>query len=528
MLPVSVRHLARRAREDVGAYNMTHVDALKLIACFSMFGCTLVGCSAGDSPSPSNTKGPQATAAGGGGDISTAGPASTGGTSGSGAAGDGVPLPMPTPDAAPVRGSCGLDMPAFCDDFEVPSPGGRGGDLDEKEWSVARIDNAMNPTQGQLDAWPPTTTSACGKENTGVVPDNDYFFCAGGSTPSMHLNNSYDDHEMFTIQSFRIRRPFDFANRTGVIAFDVGAKSQIPGGHGWWFNVFISQDAGPIPYQEANAEALYVKAGIGFEFEGAFNCESGGGAGVLNAVSNIFLEENYAITHTYGWNDIGPAGKHEPICFKTQEEVMNHLEIHISQTKVQVLASDAGDPQSLRVVAEVDNVNLPLSQGYVSFQHTHYNAHKSGLPVAYTTYHWDNIGFDGPTYPTPRAYDVPDSLTPLPPNGFAGLNVGYQLGKDSMSKAPITLANVDLTGATSAALNLNAGAFMSGDEIGYRFNGGTWRSYPHSFPTSDQGGRVLSIPVDLADLMNGNNTLEMKSKSGFVTGANMDLTVEGP
>jgi hypothetical protein len=47
----------------------------------------------------------------------------------------------------------------------------------------------------------------------------------------MHLNNAYDDQEMFTIQSFRIRRPFDFANRTGVIAFDVGAKSQMPGGH---------------------------------------------------------------------------------------------------------------------------------------------------------------------------------------------------------------------------------------------------------------------------------------------------------
>ena len=27
-----------------------------------------------------------------------------------------------------------------------------------------------------------------------------------------------------------------------------------------------------------------------------------------NALSNIFIEENHAITHTYGWNDIGPGG----------------------------------------------------------------------------------------------------------------------------------------------------------------------------------------------------------------------------
>jgi len=503
---------------------MRHVDTLLLVAGFS-----LLGCSAGDAPNgaPSTSHGATGTSTSGA-SGSTGDPVGSAGASGA----NGMPVaPDPvlvaTPDAAPPRGSCGLDQPAFCDDFEVPSPSGRGGDLDEHDWSVARINNAMNPSQGQLDAWPTTITNACGKETTGVLPDKDFFFCAGGATPSMHLNNSYDDQEMFTIQSFRIRRPFDFANRTGVIAFDVGAKSQMPGGHGWWFNVFVSKDPVPIPYKEANAQALYAKAGIGFEFEGSFNCEAGGGAGVKNALSNVFIEENYAITHTYGWNAIGPAGNSDPVCFKTEEEVMNHVEIHISQTKVQVLVADAGDPKSLRVVGEVNNMSLPLTRGYVNFQHTHYNAHKSGLPVAYTTYHWDNIGFDGPTYTTPRAYDVPDSLTPLPPNGFpGGVNVGYNLTKDGMSKKAVTLENVDLTGAASATLNLNAGAFMKGDEIGYRFNGGTWRSFPHAFPTSDAGGRAISIPVTLSDLQAGTNTLEMKSISGNVTAANIDLTVE--
>ena len=26
-----------------------------------------------------------------------------------------------------------------------------------------------------------------------------------------------------------------------------------------------------------------------------------------------------------------------------------------------------------------------------------------------TTYHWDNVGFDGPVYPMPRAYDFADN-----------------------------------------------------------------------------------------------------------------------
>ena len=75
------------------------------------------------------------------------------------------------PDAAPARGSCGLQQPAFCDDFEVPMPGGRGGDLDEREWSVARIDNDQNPTQGHLNAWPRGISSACGVEKMGILPD---------------------------------------------------------------------------------------------------------------------------------------------------------------------------------------------------------------------------------------------------------------------------------------------------------------------------------------------------------------------
>ena len=77
----------------------------------------------------------------------TGGSAVDGGSSGMpamGAAGtrsSGGEPPMMVPEQAPPRsppGSCGLDQPAFCEDFETPKPGGRSGDLDESRFSFAR------------------------------------------------------------------------------------------------------------------------------------------------------------------------------------------------------------------------------------------------------------------------------------------------------------------------------------------------------------------------------------------------------
>jgi hypothetical protein len=426
---------------------------------------------------------------------------------------------------APASGSCGLDHPAFCDTFDTPSPGGRAGDLDDKEWSAARISTGNNLGQGNLNAWLSTTTSACGVEKTGVLPGDDMFFCAGGMIPSMHFNDSYNDGQGFDMHSYRIRRMFDFTDRTGIIAFDVGGKAQTPGGHGWWFNVFIASDPVPAPYQQGGGMALYTKAGVGIEFLAADSrgpCLSKDPNARSNSVSNIFIEKDYAIVST-------PSPPDSILkCFKTEEEVLNHIEVHISQTKIEVFASDAGDPMSFRSIAVADHLSLPLTRGYVSFQHTHYNAAKSGLLPAYTTYHWDNVGFDGPSYATPRAYEVPDSMTPNP-NGFAGgVNVGYALGKDGIGgKSPsVTLDDVDLTGATGATLTLNAWDFLSNDAIGYRFNSGSWRTFDHPFPNSDASARAVAIPVDLSDLKSGANTLEMNSKSGSVIVADVDLSVQ--
>src|SRR5262245_12418038 len=56
------------------------------------------------------------------------------------------PDPPPPPSRPPVFGDpgCGLGKAAFCDTFDTAKPGGRGGDIDETRWAVARVAQFVN------------------------------------------------------------------------------------------------------------------------------------------------------------------------------------------------------------------------------------------------------------------------------------------------------------------------------------------------------------------------------------------------
>jgi hypothetical protein len=214
--------------------------------------------------------------------------------------------------------------------------------------------------------------------------------------------------------------------------------------------------------------------------------------------------------------------------------VLNHFEIHISQSTIEVLAADAGQPSTLRTVAVANGLSLPLTRGYVSLQHTHYNEAKDGLTglPQYHTYNWDNVGFDGPMYATPRSYEVPDSLN----SNRSGVNIGYILQTSGIATpdskplaAPISLQNVDTTGSTDAFLTFDTATFQPGDTISYQFNSSPMRTYAYSFPSSDHasdGSYPVAIAVQLSDLKQGTNTLQMSSSSGSVGLYNLELTID--
>lgn len=485
--------------------------------------------------------------------------AGSGGTTmaeaGSGGAGSGtVDMRPNVPPPGPP--GCGLMEAAFCDTFDEASPGGRGGDLNDADWSVARI-SGMG-ARGVWIPWDAATTESCGTTKTGVFPPDDITFCAGGGEASMHMNDTQHDGGGFTIHSYRIRKPFDFTGRTGVISFDVDGKARLPGGHGIWFNITIADQPVPAPYQQGGGIALFAKGAVIIEFEAASTsnniCSDGGFTGDLsnysNSVSAVYWEKDYKVTQAaqYLIDRVGTKG-----CFKTADEVMNHIEIHLSKTSVEVFASDAGKPDTLRSITKVtkasDDFEVPFEVGYVNLQHTHYNSAKNGVTPAYATYHWDNIAFDGPSYPTPRAYEVRDSLKSYTLNDKPLMDIGYGMTTAGLKDhdgpvGPITIKGVDMANASSAELNLNMWGFCPGDTLDYRFNGGTWRSYACPFPLACEGcengntpvgecdlsARALNVPIEqMGDLKQGDNTIELRTSNTDetydVVAANIELQV---
>jgi hypothetical protein len=414
-------------------------------------------------------------------------------------------------DGSTVAATCGLAQPAFCETFDAPSPGGRAGDLDDRVWSVARLTSAQNVFQGLAFGWAPADATICGRALTGVVPDQDYVLCGG------QLVEVFDDTGGFAFHAHRIRRPFDFAGRTGTIAFDVDLKTV---GHGWWIELWIVDQPVPAPHSEVPGIAPVPRNGVGLIFDGAAcQAQHDTGPGTLTQLVGVEVLRDYAVAADIGREAI----RGDAPCVATQDGVLNHVEVRISETRVEVHASDAGRPGSFRLLSSVDGLQLPLSRGYVNFEHLQFQAGSwAGSSVA--QYHWDNIGFDGPVLPAPRGYDAPDAGDRTSDNA---LNTGYIVGGPSGTRPAlrVTLPDVDPAGATAASLDFNASAFVAGTTIRYRFNAGAWHDWPHHYAESNGGARAESAPVDPAELHAGANLVELEASQSVVVG-NLGVTVQ--
>jgi hypothetical protein len=413
---------------------------------------------------------------------------------------------------------CGLTAAAFCDNFEKPSPGGRAGDLDETKWSIARVAQYVAPPTF-LDAWPASVFQGCGATTDNVVPDKDHTFCVD-SNGNRILGQTFNDSGQFGYFSMRPRQPFDFAGRSGTIALDVDLRTPTPTGHGYWIEFMVTDQPVPGPYQGSPGTDALPRNGfaIQFDFPGCFNpgFEAPGDQYTETNVINLIVFKNYAVSRTYTGGDLKDLK-----CIKGQDGVMSHVELKVSEDAIEVWSSDAGKPDTFRRIAMREGVALPFTRGYVHIEHVHYNAPKGGL-TAYKTYHFDNIGFDGPVLPTPRSYEVADSLIIGDKNTTS---TGYLPTANGAPKV-FTLENVDLTGASSASLDLNLWGFVPSTNLSFRVNGGATHKIDHPYPDTDQRWRTHSVPVPLSELRQGNNTLEFVTTQTNLVLANIGITVE--
>jgi len=472
-----------------------------------------------------------------GGNTNASGSGPSAGTSTG--SGGGPALPQEIPPRAPP-GSCGMDHPAFCEDFETPDPGGRSGDLDEKRWSFARWGHE---TRMHFVRVPASTDSKavqpavfCGKPFSGLLPGKDIVACDGTGVDgltSRQLNEVYDDQGDFAINSNRIRQLFDFTDRTGTIQFDVDAKvNPCNLGHGWWVELWITADPAPIPYHEAPGVIAYPRNGLAIMFQGLNNCPQGRSA---TEVNGVFVSKDFKILHdSPGWelqHDSDSAR-----CFKTADQKMNRIKVLLNKDQAEIWASDYDDPMNMHRIAIAPNLDLPFTRGYIHLQHSQYNARKDlcqdgGEPTGIQTYRWDNVAFDGPSYVTPRGYGVDDNTEP-DIDGVGGQMYGWRITDKDWLK--LKVKDVDLKDATSATIDYSL-LLPAGRTLQYRVNGGPTHAFAipallGSVDNAREGLRAFSNDIPVSELVAGENTIEFMSSSPQVDKeemvGNVELTVQ--
>jgi hypothetical protein len=366
----------------------------------------------------------------------------------------------------------------------------------------------------------------CGAPFSDILPGQDVRVCDG------QLQEVFDDQGATALHSMRIRQPFDFADRTGTLVWDVDAKVNPHSiGHGWWIEVWITEDPAPMPHTELTVVSSYPRRGIGLSFASGGPCESTAEAWG-NSLETVFVTNDDLVQSVFddvGWDTP------ETRCFRAMDGQLNHFELRLSTDRLELEVTNFDDPDGPRSFVTVESLALPFSRGYVHLEHVQFSAAQDGLegceegvpntcPTPSQTFRWDNVAFDGPVLPTPRAYDVPEPGNIGPEN--EGAYVGWPLWDGS--DLTVTFPDVDLEGVVAAGLGWTVlGA--NGQVYEYRLNEGAWHtSVVPDGPEATATLRGYSVALDLGELVVGSNTLDVRAVDpGTIEGVgNIDLTLE--
>jgi hypothetical protein len=436
---------------------------------------------------------------------------------------------------------CGLEAAAFCDTFDEVAaaglPEGRSGDLDPQRYAGERAE----VTNYGEEAWavPYAATRPC-REGLGerVGPDEDLLICDGTEQIQSRHAMIVTAEQNYGQAGVRIRQPFDFFEREGRIVFDLDGE---PGGTLLgWNAISITEDPSPNPsfaILQNFENGPIPRRGIEIHF--ASNCRSEGFISVSQV--HVFDEwvDNYIDTEDDG----------NPPCVTAAEGHLNHFEVRISRTHLEVLGtnhSNDGIAFGELVPLFESDLDLAFDRGYVHLTtHNHATLKYSDNTIDAWVSRWDNVGFDGPVIDDRREISIGNSFTTVSLTHDAGdgtfvdeerTNIGYQIGgSDEGPLQTFTFPNTDTAGATTAFVSLNAHLLMGWEGfdfrnyvLRYRINGGEWQDYAlypgvfsgpfvydeNGMNTREEayglGGRVavrLEVPPEA--LMDGDNTFEI-------------------
>jgi len=452
--------------------------------------------------------------------------------------------------------SCDLVRPAFCETFENgPAPAsdrGRGNELSRTRFSTTRYAPSLSTGDGETFwVWEaefgliPEEPPPCRPDVVGfLLPTRDTLVCDPAPQIASRYLMTAVGSQNYGSNAYRIRQPFDFADRTGTIVFDTDLASNFLLGYS---SVVISEDPSPAPSWDVN----------------------GRGPNPRNGVSVVFIGSPVEVHDVRDYIETTPPGTSSDV--PRQRGHLCRVELRLSQQRLEILTSEPSAdgvtfaPVESRRVVDFDTP-LPFSRGYVSLlAHNHatwkYAMTFGGLPRplrSWNTY-WDNLGFDGPVLAATREYEVPDAGIPsteitvdeFPPGVFntiehPGLSLGYVIpnGESTMSD-PLVFPSVSLRHVTRARLVFN-GYYQGYDVDGIRLGTGRLRYQLNDYPLHERaftpaevamldepgqtGGYNHSIDVPVSELVDGDNAVRFSTlniSSGYPNAVtNLDLLLD--
>ncbi len=317
---------------------------------------------------------------------------------------------------------------AFFDDFS--------GSLDSAKYTASH---------GRMDNMTPTSPSSAA--------------ISGGRLHIKAGMQNYGD------SAVRINQPFDFANRTGTISFDVNTNDSLGG----WTQIMLSELPYPyISFEYFNTHGPLPQDGLILQFRGNMGCahliEYRDGA----QVQQIEKCDDYSV--------------------KTGPSTFNKFVVNVSTSQVTVTTD--GD-HVLRF-----DTSLGFTRGYLYLgSHNHASQKYENLPTWDTQ--WDNVRFDGPIFPLTRVALSPFNLPANPSNPRLVMQAQHDLQNTN-----VTLA--------------------------YRLNGNAARNIPLVRYSGQVGVYLLSVPVNVNELRTGVNAITFEH-TGMTTPlfSNVQLVWDG-
>jgi hypothetical protein len=300
----------------------------------------------------------------------------------------------------------------------------------------------------------------------------------------------------------------------------------------------VSDQPVPDPFTHESSWQAFPRNGFGIRFAGCTD-SSGAGATCLPDANNGIGVDSAVVVNNYVANDsfmgggLHVVGDHDVL--KAGPGQVNHYEVHVSQNQIDVYGTDpfsgtwnpAVNP--LYHVSSILNTNLAFTRGLVWLEDVHYNGDKFGTQRI-NTFTWDNVGFDGPVLPRDLAFDAPNNSVPnsnVNGMGLTGVNTAWVAAPNT--SLDLTVPSVSGTAnATGSCLTFNFyPEGVAPITLDVAVNGHAL-SMPWPYPDATVNSpRAIAIPVPLADLVTGDNTVTFTAGNYNLDVMNVDLILQG-